>query len=139
MGESAEGDDRRSTKRTRLMGAAAIGLAVLLLAWLAWASTAGSRHITTSEAADQLIASLDFEVDRDAPGADQRLVNANADFVGQLRDMDDDEAASATLIVVGWTMVQEGADPDDALQAITVLAGAAGVELSSDATSRLDD
>ena len=87
---------------------------------------------TTADRAETLSESLglDYERDRqDGELSDQQFVNANADTVRSLREMDDEEA-SDMLAEIRDDLIADGADPIDADAAVRRLADVSGVQLS---------
>ena len=116
------------------VGAAAAAVAGLI--W--WLNQAGDEHVAVSDSVEALADSLELDYSRaQAAGQDlaegqertaQQFMSANAEMIQSLRDMSD-EAAQATLIQMGFELVQGGVDPDEAFASIQRLADAAGIEL----------
>ncbi len=116
------------------IGAAAVAIGGLL--W--WLNQAREEHVGVADSVDALADSLDLNYSRaEAAGQDlaegqeqtaQQFVSANAEMIRSLQEMSQ-EAAEATLVQIGFELVQGGVDPDEAFAAIQRMADAAGIEL----------
>ena len=116
------------------IGAAAVAIGGLI--W--WLNEARGEHVSLADSVDTLADSLGLSYERAEIGGQnlaegqeqtaQQFITANSEMIRSLREMSD-EAAQASLISMGWELVQGGVDPEEAFEAIQRMADAAGVEL----------